>query len=191
MKSVYLIGGVGAGKSTVLDILKKDYGAGIIQADEVARELMQPGKIGHRQVVAAMGTTFLRPDGSIDRQKMAEEVFSNRDAIGMMNAIIHPLVWDRIRFMMDHSDRELTVVEAAIYDAPHRPWFDEVWYVYADISTRLHRLMESRGYSDEKCHEIMSNQRSDADFRRVADHVIDNSATLDDVRRQLEEILGK
>lgn len=190
MKMIYLVGGVGAGKSTILDILRKEYNAGVIQADEVAKELMEPGKIGYRQVVKAMGSTFLRQDGSIDRQEMADKVFTNKDAIGMLNSIIHPLVWDRIRFMLDHSSRDLVVVEAAIYDAAHRDWFDEVWYVYADISTRLQRLMASRGYSDEKCHEIMSNQRSDADFRRIADHVIDNSKTLDDVRAQLKEILG-
>ena len=89
-----ITGGVGAGKSTVMELLKEDYGAEIILADLVAHELMEPGTEGLRRVSEALGAGFLKEDGSVDRQALAELLFHNQAARETMNGILHPMVWE-------------------------------------------------------------------------------------------------
>ena len=97
MRVIGLTGGVGAGKSRILDILKTEYGAEIIVADQVAHELMEPGQGGYREVVRALGTSFLNPDGTIDRPLLSALIFHDRNALETMNGIIHPMVWKTIK----------------------------------------------------------------------------------------------
>lgn len=105
MKVISITGGVGSGKSEVLRILQEEFGADIIIADKVAHQLMEPGKKGYGRVVAAFGTSLLSADGSIDRQRMAELIFSDKDSIEKMNSIIHPMVWSEIEYAIAHSDK--------------------------------------------------------------------------------------
>ena len=189
MKVISITGGIGSGKSEVLRLLKEEFDAAVIVADQVAHQLMEPGKKGYLRVVGALGTSFLNADGSIDKKSLAELIFKDKEAIKKMNEIIHPMAWQEIRYGIDHSDKELVVVEAALLDEEHNAMFDEVWYVYTSEENRIKRLMKSRNYSKEKCYGIMKNQASEEEFRRLADQVINNNGTLDEVRDQLREIL--
>ena len=189
MKVISITGGVGSGKSEVLRILQEQFGADIIIADQVAHQLMEPGKKGYNHVVEALGTAFLNADGSIDRKKLAELIFKDKESIETMNSIIHPMAWKEIRYAIDHSDKELVVVEAALFDEEHNSMFDEIWYVYTSRENRIARLMASRGYSREKCLKIMANQVSEEEYRRQAGHVIDNNGTVEEIRTQIEQIL--
>ena len=139
--------------------------------------------------MAALGTSFLNADGSIDRKKLAELIFKDKESIEAMNSIIHPMAWREIQYAIDHSDKELVAVEAALFDEEHNSMFDEIWYVYTDRENRIRRLMESRGYSREKCLSVMANQVSEEEYRRQADHLIDNNGTVDGIRTQIEQIL--
>ena len=145
MKIISITGGVGSGKSEVLEILENEFDAKIIKADEVAHQLMEPGKKGYQHVIGALGDSFLNKDGSIDRKKLAALIFQNKDAVEKMNEIIHPMAWDEIFYEVNHSDKEIIVVEAALYDDEHNGMFDEIWYVYTSVQNRIRRLMESRG----------------------------------------------
>ena len=191
MKIISITGGVGSGKSEVLEILENEFDAKIIKADEVAHQLMEPGKKGYQHVIGALGDSFLNKDGSIDRKKLAALIFQNKDAVEKMNEIIHPMAWDEIFYEVNHSDKEIIVVEAALYDDEHNGMFDENWYVYTSVQNRIRRLMESRGYSEEKCRGIMANQASEDDYRSFATRVLDNNGSIEDIKRQIASFLGK
>ncbi len=184
-------GGVGSGKSVILEILKEKYGAEIILADEVAHELMEPGQPAYAQICRALGTSFLREDGAIDRPALAALLFSDPKARETVNGTVHPLVWEEVRRRISEAGRRgisLVVVEAALPDEKVHDIYDEMWYVYTSRENRIKRLMEGRGYTREKCESIMASQLSDGEFRRLCRFEIDNNGSLSQAERQIEEI---
>lgn len=184
-----ITGGVGAGKSTVLQILKERFGARVILADQVAHEMMEPGSEGLRLVTEALGTDFLLPDGRVDKRALAELIFHDEAALKTMNGIIHPLVWNVIRREAENAKGSLVIVEAAVFDTAPAGFFDEIWYVYVTAEQRIRRLMESRGYTREKCESIIGHQDTEETYRNRCSRVIDNNGTAEETGRQLEEIL--
>lgn len=191
MRVIGITGGVGSGKSEVLRLLKEEFGAKLFMADEIAHEVMEPGGEACRRIEEVFGTEYLKPDGSVDRQKMAALIFKDAKALETMNSIVHPAVWKRIEDGIQTAPERLVVVEAALFDEEHNRLFDEVWYIYTSRENRISRLMASRGYSREKCLDIMSNQKSEEEFQAMADRVIDNNQTVEDVKRQIEFILNE
>ncbi len=189
-KIVGITGGVGAGKSSVLAILKDSFGAKVILADLVAHDLMEPGSEGLNRVTEALGTSFIREDGSVDRKALAEIIFHDAKALETMNSIIHPMVWETIREEALKCEESLVIVEAAVFDTAPEGLFDEMWYVYTTKENRILRLMESRGYTREKCESIIAKQDSEEQYRNRCGRVLDNNGTAEDIKRQLEEILG-
>ena len=189
MKTIGITGGVGSGKSQILQILREEYQAQVILADEVAHLLMEPGQAGYQSVIQALGTSFLEPDGQIDRKKLAEVIFHDPSALETMNKIIHPMVWLYIQNEIHASTADLVVIEAALMYKEQSSMYDEIWYVYTSEENRIKRLAESRGYSREKSLSIMENQTSERFFRSLADVVIDNNGSLDDTRKQIEKHL--
>lgn len=189
MKVIGITGGVGSGKSEVLVILKRDFGAELLIADEIAHQVMEPGMPAYRRIVEALGTDFLSADGSIDRKALAKRLFGDGEALGTVNSIVHPTVWQAIEESIRCSRKELVIVEAALFDEEHNGLFDQVWYIFTSEENRISRLMKSRGYSREKCLDIMRSQKSESEFRAMADRVIDNNKTVADVKRQIETIL--
>ncbi len=192
---IELIGGVGAGKSRILQILKEEYSAAVIETDRTAEELERKGRAGHRRLTEAFGERILGPDGELDRKKMSELIFSDEAALEQVNAMIHPLVWEEVyRQVGEFRGRGqdfLLVVETALPEKRKKPddIYDEVWYVYTLEETRIRRLMESRGYSREKCLSVMSRQPAEEEYRALADRVIDNNGDPEDVRRQIGDFL--
>ena len=189
MKAISITGRVGSGKRAVLRISKEEISAQIILEYQVAHQLMEPGKKGYKRVVEALGTAFLNADGSTDRKKLAEVIFQDKEAVQTMNSIIHPMVWKEIQYEIDHSDKQIVVVEAALFDEEHNAMFDEIWYVYTEQENRIGRLMASRGYTREKCLEIMSNQASEEEYRRIADRVLDNNKGVEEISTQIAAFL--
>lgn len=181
-----ITGGVGSGKSTVLDILEKDYQATVIQADLVARELMEPGASSYQAVVQAFGREILQPDGAIDRKKLGSIVFADEEMRLLLNALTHPLVEQETKRRMEEA-RGLIVWEAALpKEAGFERHCDIIWYIHVPVETRIQRLMASRGYSREQCLQIMENQLSEEDFLQMADVVIENGGSQEDTALQLE-----
>ncbi len=184
-----ITGGVGAGKSSVLDILKNTFGARVILADLVAHDLMEPGMEGLRRVTDALGTSFIREDGSVDRKALADIIFNDMQALTTMNSIIHPMVWEAIKTEALQCEEAFVVVEAAVFDTAPEGLFDEMWYVYTTEENRITRLMESRGYTQEKCVSIIEKQDSDKEYRARCNRVIDNNGSAEDTEKQIKEIL--
>lgn len=190
MKVIGITGGVGAGKSLVLDILEREYGALVMQADIIAKELMEPDTEGYRALVPVLGAEILTEDGHIDRAVLADRMYHDKTVIETVNSIIHPLVWQEIRRRISVTENSLVVVEAALTDENSRDIYDELWYLYTSEETRIKRLSQSRGYSREKTVSMMANQPSETEFRTRADHVIDNNGSSEETRQQIHAILN-
>ena len=187
-----ITGGVGAGKSTILQILKDKYDAHLIIADDVAKDLMCKGKSAYRQIVQTFGKEILGDDKEIDRQKLSSIVFQDDDKLRTLNQIVHPLVKKAIlkekKSVCKEHPEILIVLEAALLIEDGYPEIlDELWAVIADKEVRIKRLMDNRGYSREKSESIIAAQLSDDEFRKACSFVIDNSGSLSESERQIEE----
>lgn len=191
MRVIGLTGGVGAGKSLVSDLLHKRYGAEVILADEVSHDLMEPGQPGYQAVVETLGDSFLKPDGSIDRPKLAGIIFKDDKARDAVNRIIHPMTWKTVEEKISASQADLIVVEFAVVGKGDRERFDELWYVRASIEVRAKRLRENRGYDEARIKGIMDSQLTEEEFLKIADRVIDNDGSIEDLRGQLSAILDE
>lgn len=189
-KIIGITGGVGAGKSSVLSILKEHFGARIILADLVAHELMEPGSVGLSAVVNALGKDFIHEDGSMDRKRFAERIFHDEHARTTVNSIIHPMVWEQIEKEVKSCTEPLVIVEAALFDTAPKGLFDEIWYVYTTEANRIQRLMRDRGYTREKCESMIKRQDSEDAYRKRSSRVIDNNGSEEMIEKQLKEILG-
>ena len=191
MRGIGVTGGVGAGKSTVLGIMEKDFGAYVIQADQIGHILMEPGEECYDAVIGLFGKETIKKDKTIDRKRISDVVFTDKEMLLKLNGIIHPAVKSRIlRLIQEQREagREICVVEAALFlEEKYQEFCDEVWYVYTEEEIRIQRLMENRGYSREKSLGIIKNQVSDQVFRENTDYVIENNGDLLETRRQIRE----
>lgn len=183
-----LTGGVGSGKSTVAGLLA-EHGAVIIDADEIARQVVAPGTPGYDAVVARFGAQVVQADGTLDRAALARIVFADDAARADLNGIVHPLVAARSDTLMAAAPKDAIVV----YDVPllvetgRADEFDRVVVVEADEQTRLARLA-ARGVPEADARARMAAQASDAQRRAVADEVIGNDGSLDTLRREVGEL---
>lgn len=184
-----MTGGVGSGKSRILDFLRENYDAWVIQADLVAKELMEPGQDGYVALTAALGRGILQEDQWIDRSRLSQMMFQDEAVIRQVNGIIHPMVWQQIKEQIQQQNAELVVVEAALPGENHSDIYSELWYVYTSEENRIQRLAENRGYSREKSLSMMANQPKEAQFRLLADEVIDNNGSIEETNQQIRAIL--
>ena len=194
MLKIGVTGGVGAGKSLVLSYLKEHHGARIIMLDEVGRELMQQDGACFKPVVNLFGTDVVKPDGTLDRPLIAKRMLADDDLRIKLNGIIHPAVlhetMNRIYRAEDEGVRLLVVESAILLETNYGAICDEVWYIYADVKVRAARLRASRGYDDARIRKTMEAQLSDEEFRKRADHVIDNSGDFELTRGQIDRVLA-
>ena len=185
---VGLTGGVGAGKSTVAKLLA-EHGAVIIDADAIAREVVEPGTPGFAAVVDAFGDEVVGADGALDRPKLASIVFADDEQRSRLNAIVHPLVGQRTTELMSAAPDGAIVV----YDVPLlvesglAEGFDFVLVVEASVPTRLARLA-ARGMPEDDARNRIAAQASDEQRRAVANAVVRNDGSLDDLRVQVEDV---
>lgn len=193
MKVIGVTGGVGAGKSTVLNFLEETYGACVIEADKVGHLVMMPGEQAYEAIVHAFGTEILAGSKEIDRGILGRIVFADKEKLELLNSIVHPAVKEWIVKEMKRQEDagcKLLVVEAALLIEDHYDAIcHEMWYIYTDAQVRRARLKASRGYSDEKIDSIFRNQLSEAEFRAACQVVIDNSGASEETRRQIKVIL--
>ena len=164
----------------------------MIHTDLVARAVMEPGQEGLRQVVEALGDSFLNPDGSLCRPALARLIFQDPQARETVDRITHPLVWKLVQEELDCLDGQGTVaavVESAVFSREAAAMFDEIWYVWAPEEVRTLRLMESRGYSEERCRSMIASQDSDQEFRALAGRVIDNSGSWEETAAEIDKVM--
>jgi dephospho-CoA kinase len=179
---IAVTGGIGSGKSAVTSRLA-ELGAVVVDADALAREVVEPGTPGLAAVVEEFGADVLRPDGSLDRAALAALVFSDPERRAALEAIVHPLVGRRSQELLDAAPPEAVVV----YDVPllaesahlgRVEGFDAVVVVEAPVETRVQRLV-ARGLAEDDARARIAAQATDAERRAIADHVLDNSGGLE------------
>ena len=196
MKVIGVTGGVGAGKSTVLNYIQKSCNCRIIFSDKVANDIKLKGQSCYEPIVELLSEEILGDDGEIDKKKMAAKIFSDDKLLKQVNEILHPAVNNYI-FGDIEKEKTRTVLDylfieaALLIENGYDKVVDELWYIYADEDVRRERLKASRGYSDEKIDDILKGQLSDEEFRRYADFVIDNSGDENDTKRQIDLKLGE
>ncbi len=191
MKIIGITGGVGAGKSAVLDYLAQRYQAYTVQADKVAHELMEPEESCFSPVLDLLGREILDGAGKIDRRKVAALVFPNPEVLAKLNGIVHPAVKKEIRrriAVQKEQGRKIFVIEAALLLEDH---YDEIchdmWYIYAGEQARQARLEKQRGYSQEKIRDIFKIQQTEDAFRQKCDYTVENDKDLQNTYRQIDK----
>ncbi len=195
MRVIGITGGVGAGKSAVLDHLAQTYNCRVIKADQAAHQLEEPGGACFEPLVALLGAEILDAAGRIDRQKMAARIFADSGLLQRVNDIVHPAVkkylLSEIAKERESGKRDFLFIEAALLiEEGYAEIVDGLWYIRADETARRQRLKESRGYPDEKIEAILRSQLSDEDFLKHCAVVIENNGTLVSVYEQIEKELG-
>ncbi len=196
MRIIGITGGVGAGKSTVLALLKELTSCVIIMADDVAKTTTLPGGPAYKAVVKVLGEHVLDADGTINKGRMADIIFNDEAKKLAVEDVIHPVTKRLIKSMLKEADNkgiyEYAFVEAALLiEDNYNEICEEFWYVYVPEKERIKRLMENRNYSEEKCRDIMANQLSDKQFRKHCAFTIDNSKNTEYTKSQLIYRLGK
>ena len=194
MKLVGLTGGIASGKSTVARILKR-LGAAIVDADALAREVVEPGNDAWKDIVEAFGAEVLQPDQTLDRQKLRATIFNNSAARKKLEAIIHP----RVRALAEErihqhaaAGYELVVYEVPLlFEGNLHEWLRPVVLVACDIEVQKRRLQERDGLSVEAAKKHIDAQMSLSEKRRLSDYVIENNGSLEDLERQVQAVLNK
>lgn len=183
-----LMGGVGSGKSTVLNYLEQKYSAHIIQTDHVAKEIMEPGSCYFNEIKNEFPTAII--NGIIDSGKLSQIVFSDKEALKKLNSITHPAtITETINRIKQSKNKYIVVESALLIGTGIEDYCDKIWFVFCDKETRIERLKCSRGYSREKAESIILNQMSDEEFRTYADVVIDNSGDKISTYEQIEKLI--
>ncbi|MFG1987684.1 dephospho-CoA kinase [Streptomyces albidoflavus] len=189
MLIVGLTGGIGAGKSEVSRLLV-EHGAHLVDADRIAREVVEPGTPGLAAVVEAFGESVLAADGSLDRPKLGEIVFADPERRAVLNGIVHPLVGARSAELQSQAPQDGVVV----HDVPLltenglAELYDLVIVVDVEPRTQVERLVRSRGMSEEEARARMAAQAGREERLAVADIVLDNEVSLDALRGRVAEV---
>ncbi len=193
MKIIGITGGVGSGKSAVLDYLADTPSSVIVKTDDVAKELMKPGTPCFRKLVYTFGAGILAEDGDLNRPAVADLIFHDPDKLERMNAIVHPAVKQAVLEAVQREAENHTawffLESALLLEEKYDEICDELWYVYAGIGVRRQRLKHDRGYSEEKIDAILQNQLSENTFREHCRVVIDNSGDFTETIHQIQEYM--
>ncbi|MER6238452.1 dephospho-CoA kinase [Streptomyces clavifer] len=189
MLKVGLTGGIGAGKSEVSRLLVS-YGAVLIDADRIAREVVEPGTPGLASVVETFGPGILAADGTLDRPALGAIVFADPARLAALNALVHPLVGARSAELEKAAGPDAVVV----HDVPLltenglAPLYDLVVVVDASPETQLDRLVRLRGMTEADARARMAAQATRGERLAVADLVVDNDGPLEDLEPQVRKV---
>ena len=190
MRIIGVTGGVGSGKSAVLNYLEDHFDSRVVKADEVGHLLMMPGRACYEPVIELFGEWIVKEDTSLDRQAIASIVFQEPEMLKQLDDIVHPAVYQYIVREIERSKKEGTeffFIEAALLlEEKYDEICDEVWYIYCEKEVRMERLRRDRGYSDEKIESLMRNQLSEDEFEARCDFQIYNSEDVAYTHLQIE-----
>ena len=190
MRVLGLTGGIGSGKSMVASMFAQ-LGADVIDADQLARAVVEPGQPALGEIATAFGRDILLPDGRLDRSKLARIIFADPVARGKLNAITHPRIRERMDAAIAARASRPGVLIADIpllYENDRASTVEMVIVVWVDPETELRRLHERDGLTEEEARQRIAAQMPLDEKRARADVVIDNSGSREDTRRQVEVI---
>lgn len=192
MKVIGLTGGIASGKSTVASYLK-ELGAYVIDADKIARDIVQPGGPAYVEIVQEFGKDILDPDRNIDRKKLGGIIFRNLEDREKLNGIMHPKIY-RLMEKQIESIKKADPKGIIVLDVPllietgMTKMADEVWLAWLPEELQKARLMERDGFTEEEAEKRIKSQMPLNKKRKFAHRIIDTSGLLKDTRRQVNSI---
>jgi dephospho-CoA kinase len=191
MRVVGLTGGIASGKSTVARMLV-ELGARLVDADLIARQVVEPGRPAWTEIVAHFGVGVLGPDRTLNRDRLGEIVFRDEPARQLLNGITHPRIGAEMVELIQGYQREgakVVIIDAALLlESLATSWVRPVVVVTADEAAKVQRIMARDGLSREQALARIKAQWSDEERKARADFVIDNSGTLEELRRQVAKV---
>ena len=198
MRVVGLTGGIGSGKSTVARLLA-DHGAIVVDADKVAREVVEPGQPALQEIRERFGREVIDPQGRLDRAALAAIVFGDDDARRDLEGITHPRIGDRVAQRIadaqaaedaDGRERLVVVDHPLLVESGAAAGYETVIVVEAPVEVRVGRLVEARGMDEADVRARVKAQADDATRRAAATHLVDNAGDLDALQAQVDAILA-
>jgi dephospho-CoA kinase len=196
MYIIGLTGGIASGKSSVAEFLKAKADA-VIDADEIAKDVMAPGTDAYERLVEKFGTSIIGSNGRIDRPGLGNIVFSDRPSLEFLNGLTHPLIIKRIEETLQTMRQNPRGPKTLILRAPllievgMTGMVDTVVLVVADERTKIDRLIKYRGLTEEKARDRIRSQLPDEQKFKFADHVVTNNGTKSDLQLEVDRLWRK
>ena len=192
MYTIGLTGGIGTGKSEVLSILR-DLGASTVEADLLAHELYSPGKPAWQDIIDTFGSGILTAEQQINRKKLGEIVFADRNKLSKLNQIVHPRIFDHLKELIEEqkmAGTRLLVIEAAVLiEAEWTEMVDSVWVVQASKGIIIKRLKEKTTLTEEQITQRINAQISDRQRQEKANEILTNNGDKSDLRDQVRKLI--
>jgi dephospho-CoA kinase len=190
--TIGITGGIGSGKSTAARTLEK-YGAKLILADDMAKEIVKPGMPAYESIILEFGTEILHKDGSINRKKLGDIVFSDNSKLNILNQITHVIVAEKISSQLRelrNKNKKLVVVEAIVpIEHGFLDLVDTVWVVLASEPIRIERIIKRNDITHSEAKQRVRSQMSDAMYKSIADKVIYNNGNIAELEEKVWEAL--
>lgn len=195
MKKIVITGGIGSGKSSVCSYLEKK-GYIVLYADKVAQSMTQTGGLAIEDIRASFGEKFILPDGSLDRVRMRELVYSNPDSKKLLEKLTTDRVEPEIKALISNieaneSPSAVFIEIPLVYEKNAQDNYDYVWLIVSDLDRRLSRIIERDGITAIAARSIIDSQMPDSDKQKLADEVIFNCGTVGEMYRQIDELIVK
>lgn len=188
-----LTGGIASGKSTVSAMLQ-ELGLPVIDADQIAREIVEPGQRAFNDIVREFGPRVVGPDGQLDRKALGDMIFANPELRLKLNNITHPRLWE----VFDYRMRQLTPdTKIVVWDVPllletgMDKRVDEVWLVWVDVPMQIERLKNRDNLTEEEAHQRLQAQMPIDEKMKRADRIIDNRGTIEETRETVTKFCNE
>ena len=195
MKVICITGGMGSGKSRVLQYLKEK-NIDAVNADEMSREVVCKGEPALVDIVEEFGAEYLDVSGNLDRKKLGNLVFADRRKLDILENILYSYIKENIlKYISDAKlrNREMFIVEAINpFDKRFFDMFDEIWVVHSNLEKRIERVEKRDGLKYNEAMDRIKSQKSDEEYFAIADRVIENNDdSFDEIKVQIDKILGE
>lgn len=195
MKIIGVVGGMGAGKTTVVSLIQQLKRTFVISADQIGHQILLKDNLAYDAVVKSFGKEILSDDEEIIREKLGQIVFKDYDKLQQLNQITHPLIYEEVVKQMNtclHLDEhELIVIEAALLvESRLIELTDKIIAVYADEAIRIERVIKRQGLSKEEVLARFRAQKKWEELTHIADGVIDNSLSIENTKIQIKKLLA-
>jgi len=193
-KVIGIFGGAGSGKSEVLNYLKSNYDAYVLQADKVVHRLYKKGQPGCNAIRRICGKDVLDINGDVDRNKLSALILAEPELIHKINGSIHPMAYEKskelIQAYRSSHNKGLIIYEAALFSKEGVPDFlDHSIYIHTDLPIRIERLKQTRGYREEKIQGIIASQPTEDQYRSKCNITIENNTDLKELGNKIDEII--
>ncbi len=194
MQVIGITGGVGAGKSSILEYLEQNYRVKNLIADKIAKRLMEPGSECYRKLLKFLPVEVYNDDETINREALSAAIFSSDELRRRVNEVMHPAVKEYIIGQIAEQERmgilDYVIVEAALLiEENYGEICDELWYVRTSEEIRKKRIMRSRGYTEEQVENMFKSQLSDSEYRRRCQVIIENNGTREETFYQVAQAI--